>query len=121
MKRRIVTLLTLLSLALLLPVLTYGQAISGDLTGVVKDASGAYVPNATVEITNLATGFKQTATTNAQGEYRFANLPVGHYSVDATSAGLKGGFRDVEVVLNKVATANISAAVVSAGTTVEVN
>ncbi len=37
MNRRIFTLLTLLSLALLLPVLSYGQAISGDLTGVVKD------------------------------------------------------------------------------------
>ncbi len=34
---------------------------------------------------------------------------------------MKGGFRDVEVTLNKVATANITAAVVSAGTTVEVN
>ena len=34
---------------------------------------------------------------------------------------MKGGYRDVEVVLNKVATANITAAVVSASTTVEVN
>ena len=121
MNRRIFTLLTLLSLALLVPVLSYGQAISGDLTGVVKDASGAYVANADVEVTNLATGFKQTIKTNAQGEYRFSNLPAGHYSVDASSAGLKGGYRDVEVTLNKVATANITAAVVSSGTTVEVN
>ena len=60
MNRRIFTLLTLLSLALLIPVLSFGQAISGDLTGVVKDSSGAYVANADVEITNLATGFKQT-------------------------------------------------------------
>ncbi|MFZ0704701.1 MAG: TonB-dependent receptor [Candidatus Korobacteraceae bacterium] len=121
MKRSIVTILALLSLALLLPVLSYGQAISGDLTGVVKDASGAYVADADVEITNLATGFKQTSKTNAQGEYRFANLPVGHYSVDVNAPGMKGGYRDVEVVLNKAATANITAAVVSAGTTVEVN
>ena len=34
---------------------------------------------------------------------------------------MKGGYRDVEVVLNKIATANITAAVVSSGTTVEVN
>jgi hypothetical protein len=34
---------------------------------------------------------------------------------------MKGGYRDVEVTLNKVATANITASVVSAGTTVEVN
>jgi hypothetical protein len=121
MKKSILTILTLLSLALLLSVLSYGQAISGDLTGVVKDASGAYVPEADVDLTNLATGFKQSTKTNAQGEYRFANLPAGHYSVDVNAPGMKGGYRDVEVTLNKVATANITAAVVSAGTTVEVN
>ena len=76
MKRSILVLLTLLSLALLVPVLSYGQAISGDLTGVVKDASGAYVADSDVEVTNLATGFKQTTKTNSQGEYRFSNLPA---------------------------------------------
>jgi hypothetical protein len=121
MKRSTITLLTLLSLSLLFSVWSFGQAISGDLTGVVKDASGAYVANADVEVTNLGTGFKQTTKTNAQGEYRFSNLPAGHYSVDVDAPGMKGGYRDVEVLLNKVATANISAAVVSAGTTVEVN
>ena len=121
MKRSIFTWLTLFSVVLLLSALSFGQAISGDLTGVVKDASGAYVANSSVEVTNLATGFKQTTTTNAQGEYRFSNLPAGHYSVDVSAPGMKGGYRDVEVTLNKVATANITAAVVSAGTTVEVN
>ncbi len=121
MNRKIFTLLTLLSVVLLLSVLSFGQAISGDLTGVVKDASGAYVPNADVDLTNLATGFKQSTKTNAQGEYRFSNLPVGHYSIDVSAPGMKGGYRDVEVVLNKVATANVTTAVVSAGTTVEVN
>ncbi len=121
MNRRTLTLLTLLSLALLLPVLSFGQAISGDLSGVVKDASGAAVASADVDATNLATGFKQTTKTNAQGEYRFVNLPAGHYSLDVTAPGMKGGYRDVEIVLNKVATANISTAVVSTGTTVEVN
>ena len=50
--------LGLLALALLLPVAALGQAISGDLTGVVKDPSGAVVANATVDATNLGTGFK---------------------------------------------------------------
>ena len=121
MNRRIFTILTLLSVVLLLSALSFGQAISGDLTGVVKDASGAYVPSADVDLTNLATGFKQSTKTNAQGEYRFSNLPVGHYSIDVSAPGMKGGYRDVEVVLNKVATANVTTAVVSAGTTVEVN
>jgi len=111
MNRSIFTLFTGLSAALLLSTLSFGQAISGDLTGVVKDASNAYVANADVEVTNLGTQFKQATKTNSQGEYRFANLPAGHYSVDVSAPGMKGGYRDVEVVLNKVATANINAAV----------
>jgi len=120
MNRSTFTLFTLLSV-LLLSALSFGQAISGDLTGVVKDASGAYVASADVGVTNLGTGLKQTTKTNQQGEYRFVNLPAGHYSVDVDAPGMKGGFRDVEVILNKVATANITTAVVSASTTVEVN
>ena len=111
----------LLSVVLLLPVLSFGQAISGDLTGVVKDVSGAYVSDADVTVTNLGTGFKQTLKSNGQGEYHFVNLPAGHYSIDVSAPGMKGGYRDVEVVLNKVATANITTAVVSGSTTVEVN
>ena len=121
MNRFTFTLIILFSVVLLLPVLSFGQAISGDLTGVVKDATGAYVPDADVTVTNLGTGFKQDLKTNAQGEYHFVNLPAGHYSIDVSAPGMKGGYRDVEVVLNKVATANITTAVVSGSTTVEVN
>jgi hypothetical protein len=110
-----------LGVVLLSASLSFGQAISGDLTGTVKDASGALVANALVDVMNLATGHKQTTQTNNEGEYRFVNLPAGHYSVAVSSTGMKGGLRDVEVTLNKVATANVTTQVVSAGTTVEVN
>src|SRR6516165_8197568 len=113
--------LAVLGLALLLPAAAFGQAISGDLVGVVRDSSGAVVPNATVEATNLGTAYKTTTTTSTSGEFRFTNLPAGHYSLQATSGSLKGGFADIEVVLNKTATANITAAVAGTTTTVEVS
>ena len=113
---------TLLTILLtLVPVAVFGQAISGDLIGAVRDATGAVIPNATVEATNLGTGYKISTTTSASGEYRFTNLPEGHYSLQATSGSLKGGFADIEVVLNKTATANITATVAGATTTVEVS
>ncbi len=91
MKRSIFTILTLLSLALLVPVLSYGQAISGDLTGVVKDASGAYVARCgRRSYEPRPPGFKQTTKTNPQGEYRFSNLPAAHYSVDVTATWHEG-------------------------------
>ena len=121
MKRSLLVGISLMSILLLLSALSFGQAISGDLLGVVKDTSGALVPDATVEATNLATGVKATQPTNAQGEYRFVNLPAGHYSIAVTAAGMKGGTSDVEVELNKVATANITTSVAGTSTTVEVS
>ena len=67
--------------------LSYGQAIDANLVGNVVDASGAAVPNATIEIQNTATGVKITTKTNADGQYRFNNIPIGIYNVTATAAG----------------------------------
>src|SRR4051812_29009668 len=102
------------------PVRLEAQAISGDLVGKITDASGAVVPNATVEAVNLGTSQKITTTTNANGDYHFINMPVGHYKITASGNGLTGGFADVKVDLNKSATANIIATVGAAATTVEV-
>ncbi len=115
------TRLSILGLLLALAsVFVLGQAISGDLTGTVRDGSGAVLPNVTVSVTNLATGFKTSQPTTGVGEYHFTNLPVGHYKVEAAANSLTGGFADVEVQLNKTSTANITAQVAGAGTTVEV-
>jgi hypothetical protein len=103
-----------------LPVFMGAQAISGDLLGVVTDTSGAVVGNATIVATNLATGLKTTTKTNASGEYHFINLPVGHYSLEMTSTNLAGGYKDVQVQLNKQATANISAGVTGKQEAIEV-
>ena len=114
--------LLLLGLISLLPVAALGQAISGDIVGIVKDPSGAVVASATVEATNLATGFKQTEVTNSSGEYHFVNLPSGHYSLQAqaSTGNLKGGYADIQVTLNKVATADIQTSIAGSATTVEV-
>ncbi|HEY2235208.1 MAG TPA: TonB-dependent receptor, partial [Candidatus Angelobacter sp.] len=104
-----------------LPILLRAQTTSGDLLGVVTDSSGAVVSNAQVVATNLGTGVKSTTKTNATGEYRFINLPVGHYSLEANTNGMAGGYKDVQVQLNKQATANITAQVSSNTQVIEVN
>ena len=55
------------------------QIISGDVVGTVYDKTGAVVPNVKISLTNVATGVKREATSSANGEYRFSNLPVGTY------------------------------------------
>ena len=110
----------LLAAMVVFSTLSFAQAISGDLVGKVTDSSGAVVSNSTIEALNIGTGQKVTTTTNANGEYHFTNLPIGHYKLTATGNGLTGGYADIRVELNKTATANITAAVGTSATTVEV-
>lgn len=123
MKPLFVKLITVLAVLAVvgLPVIVQAQAISGDLLGVVTDSTGAVVLDAQVVATNLGTGVKTTTKTNATGQYRFINLPVGHYSLEATTNGMAGGYKDVQVELNKQATANIVAAVTANTQVIEVN
>ena len=118
---RFAKIVSVLSLLLLVPVFAFGQAISGDVVGTVKDNSGAVVADASVEATNLGTGFKTTVKSNTGGEFHFVNLPAGHYSVKASGGGLAGTIADVEVQLNHTVTANVIATPTSSTTTVEVN
>src|SRR5438067_6747350 len=85
------------------------QTIDGNLVGTVVDPSGATVPNATVEITNTATGIKTTTKTGTDGLYRFNNLPVGKYDINVMASGFAtSGLKNVAVELNKTATANVT-------------
>ncbi len=87
----------------------FAQAIDGNLVGSVADATGASVPNATVEITNSGTGIKSTAKTGVDGLYRFNNLPIGTYDVNVTASGFTtSGLKNVVVELNRTATANVT-------------
>ena len=61
-----------------LPGVTVGQTIvTGALTGVVTDPSGAVVSGATVTLTNLTTGEMETAATGSGGTYQFPLLKPG--------------------------------------------
>ena len=103
------------------PVRLEAQATSGDLVGTVTDASGAVVPNATVEATNNATGVKSTTVSNGNGEYRFSNLLAGSYNLSVSGNGLTGAKKNITVELNKTATANVSTGAATTSTTVEVS
>jgi hypothetical protein len=96
------------------------QAVSGDLVGAVKDATGAVVASAQIELVNLATGQKVSSNANANGEFRFSNLPIGTYRLTATGAGLSAKMDGVKVELNRTLTVNVVAMVEAAATSVDV-
>ncbi|MEA3007690.1 MAG: hypothetical protein QOI94_2959, partial [Acidobacteriaceae bacterium] len=84
--KHIRTLVCWMAVLVCLPVLLCGtiqaQSSYGSSVGTITDSSGAVVPGAAVTLTNIDTGDRRTATTNAGGDYQFVNLPPGNYKVD---------------------------------------
>jgi hypothetical protein len=60
---------------------------SSSIEGTVSDSTGAIIPGATVVLTGIATGVKNTTTSNSAGFYKFPSLGSGSYRVSVTAAG----------------------------------
>jgi hypothetical protein len=84
------------------------QVQDGNLVGSVLDASGAVIPNATVEAENVATGIRVTTTSGADGYYRFNNLLPGTYRVTGSAPGLTKFAREIVVEASQTKTANLT-------------
>lgn len=68
--------------------LAVAQTFTGGVRGAVKDANGV-IPGVTVELINEGTGQARDAVSNEAGEYNFAAVPPGLYTVRATLTGFK--------------------------------
>ena len=97
------------------------QTATGQITGTVKDTSGAVVPGATITVHSDLTGLTRTATTNASGDYSFALLPTGVYSVSAELTGFSVAKQSsIRLNVDQVARIDLTLAVGAATETVEV-
>src|SRR3984893_10876802 len=70
---------------------------SSGISGTVLDPSGAVVPNASVEIHNVVSGFDRTTTTDSKGNFSFPNVPFNPYHMTVTAAGFAQTAQDVEI------------------------
>ncbi len=101
--QRFLLALGLLFAALLLPGLLQAQnAVTGALTGVVQDSSGAIVPGANVKIVDTATNATINVTTNDAGRYSAPLLKPSKYEVSATANGLSASPTIVTVLVGQV-------------------
>ncbi|WP_051978669.1 TonB-dependent receptor [Edaphobacter aggregans] len=66
---------------------TWAQTITGGVNGIVTDPSGAVIPNARVQATNVDTGVVTETTTNDDGVYNLRFLQIGNYKVTVTATG----------------------------------
>lgn len=113
--RRASYIFTILSLLLVFfAVNTSAQSFRGKILGTVTDQTGAVVAGATVVAKNVGTGIERTTTTDADGNFSFAELPIGSYEVKIT----QGNFRPqtIKDVVVEVAGERRTDASLSAGT-----
>jgi hypothetical protein len=67
----------------------FAQETTGTIQGTVKDATGAVVPKAAVEISSPALITPRHMDTDEAGFYRFTLLPTGVYAVTVTTTGFR--------------------------------
>ncbi len=82
----------LLALAVLLsaaPGWAQTDVTTGRIVGQVLDQDGQPLPGASVEAKNKGTGLALTSVSDARGQYRIVNVPVGTYDVTSKLSGFQ--------------------------------
>ena len=97
------------------------QDVLGSITGTVKDASGAAVPDVTVRARNIGTNLEVVQHTQTNGSYSVQNVPAGAYQVTFTKEGFETETHtQVLVNANRTTTVDGDLKVGAVATTVEV-
>ena len=89
--KRLVALAAALMLLFFAPSSGVAQTSFGTITGIIRDSSGAVLPDANITVTNEQTGISRQATTDANGAYTVPSLPPAIYTVTAELKGFKKG------------------------------
>ena len=75
------------------PVAALGQQEMATMTGTIRDATGAVMPNAVVVATNIRTNISVKTETDDRGVYTIPSLRPGDYSVSAERPGFSKSVR----------------------------
>ena len=65
----------------------FAQTFQGGVRGVIQDSDGGVLPGVSVTLDNEETGVSRTSVSNAVGEYSFANIQAGTYTLRAELSG----------------------------------
>lgn len=118
--RMAVWLLVVLSLWVGIPIMA--QSSRGALAGSVKDANGALVPGAAVNLKETNTGTSYAAKATAEGLFTFDQLPPGTYTLTVTAPGFESYTQSgIAVDVGNTSTVNAALKVGAESATVSVN
>src|SRR5262249_1021148 len=74
---------------LLISAAAFGQTTTATVAGVIRDSTGAVVPDAKIVASNALTGAARETTTDTDGRYSLTNLGPGQYDVRAERTGFQ--------------------------------
>lgn len=122
MKPNMRSFLLLIGVLVMLAVMSAAQsATSGQIAGVVKDPSGAFVSGAKVTLTSSA-GIERATTTGTDGRYIYPLLPPGNYTVKIETSGFKPfTAQNVEVRITEYSEADANLTLAGSTQTIEVS
>ncbi len=93
------------------------QGAAGAINGMVRDSSGAVIPQAAITLTKVETNAKRTTVTNDTGNYALVQIAPGKYTLEVTKEGFKPErVTDIVVLVNQTATYDMT---LSVGSTVQ--
>jgi hypothetical protein len=118
--RRAVSLFTLTGFFLIAGLVSAQSPTTGQITGVVRDSSGAVIGNAKVTLTSTA-GVQRETSSDAAGHYAFSLVPPGAYRVETERAGFgKATAEGVVVRITEITSLDIHLKVAAQMAVVEV-
>jgi hypothetical protein len=101
---------------------SWAQYPTARLGGTVTDPSGAVISGASITVRDLGTGYTQSTSTTAAGQYLFPSLPVGNYQVTVSMAGYTSYVqKGIVLSLGQAATQNVQLQVGTVSQEVVVN
>jgi hypothetical protein len=99
-----------------------GVGASGSLSGTVTDPTGAVIPKGQVTAEDTSRGIRLAATVDANGQYRFSNLPPGTYDLTAQIPGFQTQIqKGVVITVGQIANLDFHLQVATTSSVVEVS
>jgi hypothetical protein len=106
---------------ILLAAAALSQTFRGGVSGIITDQSGAAVPGAAVQLVHEGTGLTRNQETTSTGDFSFADLPPGFYTITITKPGFQTRkLEKVEVAVGKITSLPVTLAVGQTSESVEV-
>jgi outer membrane receptor protein involved in Fe transport len=105
--RKVLLSIVFLLTGFLIPLTAFGQ--NAQVSGTLKDQSGAILPGVTVTAKNVDTGLARSAVSQPTGEYRIPALPPGTYTVTTELQGFAAETRpNIVLIIDQDATINFT-------------